>query len=138
MPVRRTLIAVTLAAMVGASCGGGEDDAGSAGGGGGGGGETVTLTAADFAFEPSELSARVGGSIELTNEDDTAHNFTAEESGLDEDVDAGGSGEIDLAQAEPGTHDLLCRFHPVTMTGRLEITAYTCGRQRPEVLPKTP
>ena len=127
MPVRRTLIALALAAVVGASCGGGDDDeGGSAGGGGGGaggaGGETVALTAADFAFEPSELSAGVGDSIEFTNEDDTAHNFTAEEAGLDEDVDAGATGTIDLGQVEPGTYDFVCSFHPDTMTGTLEIT----------------
>ncbi|HYZ46886.1 MAG TPA: cupredoxin domain-containing protein, partial [Actinomycetota bacterium] len=97
----------------GGSAGGGDED---------GGGGTVTLSAANFAFEPTSLSAAVGDTIELTNEDDAAHNFTAEEADLDEDIDAGSSTSIDLSDVEPGSYDFLCKFHPDSMTGTLEVT----------------
>lgn len=85
-------------------------------------GGTVTLTAAGFAFDPSELSAPAGGTIEFTNADEAPHTFTAEEAGIDVQADPGGSATIDLAGVEPGTYDFLCTIHPDTMTGTLEVT----------------
>jgi plastocyanin len=125
MTGRRLLIALATVALLGVACGGDDGGGGGSAGGGdedGGGGGTVTLSAANFAFEPTSLSAAVGDTIELTNEDDAAHNFTAEEADLDEDVDAGSSTSIDLSDVEPGSYDFLCKFHPDSMTGTLEVT----------------
>jgi plastocyanin len=122
------LIALATVALLGVACGGDDGGGGgSAGGGGqddggGGGGGAVTLSAANFAFEPTSLSAAVGDTIELTNEDDATHNFTAEEADLDQDVDAGSSTSIELSDVEPGSYDFLCKFHPDSMTGTLEVT----------------
>ena len=108
-----------------AACGGDDGGSESSGGGSEGGdaaaAEPVQVTTADFAFAPTDVSVAVGGSIELTNEDDTKHSLTAEEAGIDQDVDAGGSTTVDVADAEPGSYDFICKYHP-DMKGTLEIT----------------
>jgi plastocyanin len=122
--LRRLFAVLGFVALLGAACGGGDDSGGEAsgGGGGGGGGGTTTLTASDFAFSPTSLTVAAGDSIEVTNEDDAEHNFTAEDVGLDEDIEPGSSVTIDVGDAEPGTYDFHCEYHPDTMTGTLEVT----------------
>ena len=112
---RSLLIGLAVVAALSGACGG--DDPVPAGEGGG----TVALTAADFAFEPSSLSAAAGSTIEFSNEDDAKHNFTAEEAGLDEDADAASSVSISLADVEPGSYEFFCEYHPDSMTGTLEV-----------------
>ena len=114
------VVGLVLVAALGGACGG--DDPVPAGGEGNGAGESVALTAANFAFEPSSLSAAAGSTIELSNEDDAKHNFTSEEAGLDEDVDAASSVSISLADVEPGSYDFFCEYHRDSMIGTLEVT----------------
>nr|MBA2599375.1 cupredoxin domain-containing protein [Actinomycetota bacterium] len=124
----RSMIVMVMVAVLVAACGGdgGETTDGGGGGGddagGGGVGSSVTLTAANFAFEPESLTAATGDSIEYMNEDDAEHNISAEEAGLDEDVEAGSSTTVDLADVEPGTYDFICKYHPDSMKGTLEVT----------------
>ena len=124
MRYKRLVVVLACVAMLGAACGG--DDADDAGGptegGSDGGAQSVSLTASDFAFDPTELSAASGGSIEFTNEDDAEHNFTAEDAGINEDVDPSGSVSIDLTDVEAGSYEFFCEYHPDTMTGTLEVT----------------
>ncbi len=115
---RGMLAAVACVALLGVACGG-DDGGGEAAAGGGG---SVTLTAAEFAWDPTDLSVEAGGSIEVVNEDDAKHNFTVEDAGIDEDVDPDGSTTVDLADVEAGTYDFVCEYHPDTMTGTLEVT----------------
>jgi plastocyanin len=122
MRLRRLTIALALVALVGVACGGDDTSATGDAGTGDTGGGTATLTAANFAFDPSSLTAAAGDSIEFSNEDDTEHNFTVEDLGIDEDADPGGSTTIDLSSAEPGTYDFFCEYHKDTMTGTLEVT----------------
>jgi len=122
---RRMLATVGIVALLATACGG--DDGGSPAasgddGGGGGGGASVTVTAADFSFDPGSVTAASGDTIELSNEGESPHNLQAEEAGLDEDVDPGKTVSIDLADVEPGTYDFVCKFHPDDMKGTLEIT----------------
>jgi len=126
--IRRMLAALGIVALLATACGG--DDGGSpaasgddgGGGAGGGGGASVTLTAADFSFDPGSVTAAAGDTIELSNEGESPHNLQADEAGLDEDVDPGKTVAIDLADVEPGTYDFICKFHPDDMKGTLEIT----------------
>ncbi|MDQ5814712.1 MAG: cupredoxin domain-containing protein [Actinomycetota bacterium] len=121
----RSMIVMLMVAVLVAACGGDDGEVTSGGGGddtGGGGGSSVTLTAANFAFQPESLTAATGGSIEYMNEDDAEHNISAEEAGLDEDVEAGSSTTVDLADVEPGTYDFICKYHPDSMKGTLEVT----------------
>jgi cytochrome c oxidase subunit 2 len=128
MRMKRLLVAIAMVALLAAACGGDDGETGSGGAtggggdGGGGGGGSVTLTAANFAFQPESLTAAVGDSIEFMNEDDAKHNITAEDAGLDEDVDAGSSTTVDLADVEPGSYDFICEYHPDSMKGTLEVT----------------
>jgi len=124
--IRRMLATLGIVALLATACGG--DDGGSPaasgddGGGGAGGGTSVTVTAADFSFDPESVTAAAGDTIELSNEGESPHNLQAEEAGLDEDVDPGKTVSIDLADVEPGTYDFVCKFHPDDMKGTLEIT----------------
>lgn len=128
MSLRRGAAALTLVALLGAACGGGdaggEEDVGTdtGAGGGGGGSSAATLTASDFKWDPTSLTVAAGGTIELTNEDDAKHNITVEEAGIDEDVDPMGSVSVDVGDAEPGSYDFICEYHPDTMKGTLEVT----------------
>lgn len=120
------LAAIGCVALLGVACGGDDGGGGDAASGddaaAGGGGASVTLTAAEFAWDPADLSVAAGGSIELVNEDDAKHNITVEDAGIDEDVDPSGSTTVDLADVEAGTYDFVCEYHPDTMTGTLEVT----------------
>ena len=123
MSQRKSLVAVAgLVALMGAACGGDGEDGGAGAAGGGGGGGAVTLTAAEFAWDPDTLTATSGGSIELVNEDEAEHNLTIEDAGIDEDVAGGASVTVDLADVDAGSYDFVCEYHPDTMTGTLEIT----------------
>jgi plastocyanin len=119
MPLR-ALAVLGMVVALGVACGG--DEGGSGGGGASGGGGDVTLTASNFSFQPESLTAAPGDTIAFTNEDDTEHNFTAEDAGIDEDVDPGSSTSIALADVAPGTYDFHCEYHPQQMTGTLEVT----------------
>lgn len=109
------LVLAAGALLLTAACGGGDE-----GGDSGGGGGTVTVTAADFAFDPSEVTASAGDTIEFTNEDDAPHTFTAEEAGIDEEAAASGSASISLEGVEAGEYEFVCTIHP-EMTGTLTV-----------------
>ena len=117
MRLGRTLVALSIAAVVAAGCGGdsGGDTAGGAGGG------SVTLSAANSAFSPPDLAASIGDTIEFNNEDDAKHSFTAEDAGIDEDAEGGESVSIPLSNVEAGTYAFVCKYHP-DMKGTLEVT----------------
>ncbi len=120
----RLVIVTAIVALLAIACGGDDGEATNGGdtGGGGGGGSSVTLTAANFAFQPESLTAAAGDSIEYMNDYDAEHNFSAEDAGLDEDVEAKSSTTVDLADVEPGTYDFICKYHPDSMKGTLEVT----------------
>ena len=106
------IVLVGALALLGSACGGDDGDAG---------GDASALTAADLAFDPDTLSVAAGGSFEFTNEDDTEHNFTAEDAGINEDIGAGSSITVDLGDAKARSYDFFCEYHPA-MTGTLEVT----------------
>jgi cytochrome c oxidase subunit 2 len=121
--IKRMVATLGIVALLATACGGDEEGSPAASGdGGGGSGSSVTITAADFSFDPENVTAAAGDTIELSNEGDSPHNLQAEEAGLDEDVDPGETVSVDLADVEPGTYDFICKFHPDDMKGTLEIT----------------
>lgn len=117
--MKKMMIAgLAIAAIAAVGCGG-DSEAGS--GPDGGGGASVSLVAQDMKFSPASLSAASGSSIEFTNEDDAQHSFTAEDAGIDEEVDAKASTVVDLSDVDAGSYDFVCKFHP-GMKGTLEVT----------------
>jgi plastocyanin len=107
--MKRLAIVLSMAAVLGAACGGG-----------GGGGETTdSVIMVDNEFQPSEFTA-AGDSLSVTNEGQALHSFTVSDGGIDQDVQAGDSADIDLSGLEAGTFDLTCKYHP-EMTGSLTI-----------------
>ena len=121
--MRKIGIALGLVALLAltAACGGDDGADAAATGDSAATQEAVTLTATDMAFSPPTLEAPVGGSIEFVNDDDAKHSFTVEEAGIDTDADAGASATVDLGDAEAGSYDFICKYHP-DMKGTLEIT----------------
>ena len=116
-------MAVAFVALLGAACGGSDDGGETTGGDeAAAGGGAITLTAAEFAWDTSELTASAGDSIEVVNEDDAKHNLTIEDAGVDEDVDPNGTTTVALEGVAAGSYDFLCEYYPDTMTGTLEVT----------------
>jgi len=85
-------------------------------------GDTFTLTASNFAFDPSCFTARAAQSITIVNEDSADHTFTISGSQIDVTIPAGETfnGEPVSGVLEPGTYDFFCRFHP-SMTGTITV-----------------
>lgn len=125
--MRKTLmVLLAVVALLGVACGGsddeGEDTSAPAPAEEEDDGGAATLTAVNFAFDPPELTAATGGTIEFTNEDDTVHSFTIDDSDVDEDADGGASTTVDLGSLESGSYDFYCKYHKDSMTGTLEVT----------------
>jgi plastocyanin len=92
-------------------CGGGDDDDNGGGGGGGGGSggaaaSTVNLSAIDFKFDPSDVSAKKGVvEFKVKNDGQTTHALEVEGGGVEEvktsDIAPGDSAslKVDLSKA---------------------------------------
>jgi plastocyanin len=111
MRIARVLMALAAVALLGAACGGGGE--------GGDGPTTGSVTMRDDEFDPADFTAS-SDTVTVTNEGQAVHSFTVEDGGIDEQVQAGDSAEVDLSGLETGTHDLTCTFHPV-MTGSVTV-----------------
>lgn len=104
---------ICAAAVLLAACGGGAADSSS---------QPPDLTARDFAFKPTELTATAGEQTtwHLVNAGNTKHNVTIEELGVDQDVEVAGMTTFTFT-AEPGVYEYVCRFHASQMTGTLTV-----------------
>jgi len=83
-------------------------------------GETVQVKINDLAFSPTEITARVGDTIQWANGDFVDHTATAKGGEWDVMIVAGKQAELKLTRA--GTIDYYCRFHP-GMTGKITVLA---------------
>ena len=88
---------------------------------GGASGGLGTVTAQNVAFNPAELTVKVGDTVTFTNADDFAHTFTANDGEFDSGrVDGGGSFEFTPdAAGEIAFH---CKIH-TNMTGTITVEA---------------
>ncbi len=74
-------------------------------------GETVQVKITDLAFSPTEVTARVGDTVQWVNDDIVDHTATATKGGdWDVTIVAGKQAEQQLVRA--GEIDYFCRFHP--------------------------
>ena len=78
------------------------------------------MTAADIAFDPTELTVAAGETITLRNEDDVEHSFTIDDPEVDVEAEGGEEASV-TAPDEAGTYDFHCRYHPDQMTGTLTV-----------------
>jgi plastocyanin len=90
--------------------GGGDDDGGDDGGGASGGGAEVSMEG--IAFNPAEVTVKVGDTVTWTNNDSVDHDVTGDDF---ESGDAGGLASGDTFEHtfdEAGTFDYVCTVHP--------------------------
>jgi plastocyanin len=87
-------------------------------------GATLTITIADFAFDPNCFTASASQGISIVNQDDADHTFTVPDTSIDVPIAAGETfnGEPLAGGIEPGTYDFLCTLHP-TMAGQVTVVA---------------
>jgi plastocyanin len=82
---------------------------------------TVAVKIANFAFDPAQVSAKVGDTVTWTNNDSTGHTATVDgnETCTTTTLENGASGSITFTQT--GSYDFHCKIHP-NMTGKIEVT----------------
>jgi plastocyanin len=83
-------------------------------------GETIRVTIDKLKFDPAQVSAHVGDTIEWVSSDFVAHTATARNKDWDAAIPAKWIGRVTLQDA--GDVDYFCRFHP-NMTGRISVSA---------------
>jgi plastocyanin len=81
-------------------------------------GEVIKVKVKNLVFEPAQVTAHVGDSIEWINEDFIAHTATAGNKEWDVTIPANGSGRVTVQHA--GKVEYYCRFHP-NMIGALTV-----------------
>lgn len=79
---------------------------------------TIQITIEKLVYEPAEVEAKVGDTIEWINKDILAHTATARNG--DWDVMIGPHKTARLTVKKAGTFDYYCRFHP-NMKARLTV-----------------
>jgi plastocyanin len=72
--------------------------------------ETIQIVIQNLAFAPSEVSAKVGDTIEWVNKDVFAHTATARNG--DFDVNQPAKKTVTSVLNKAGTVEYYCRFHP--------------------------
>ena len=80
----------------------------------------ATVTIADFAFGPAELSVAAGTTVTFVNDDTAPHTATADDDSWDSgEIAPGASATVTFD--EPGTYTYHCNFHP-NMTATITVT----------------
>jgi plastocyanin len=82
--------------------------------------EIMQVKISDLAFSPTEITARVGDTVQWVNGDFVDHTATAKSGEWDVMIAAGKQAGLQLTRA--GTIDYFCRFHP-GMTGKITVRA---------------
>jgi plastocyanin len=78
-----------------------------------------TVSIEGFAFSPADLTAAVGDTLTVTNNDGAPHTLTADDGSFDTGrLNRGESAEITLTAA--GSFPYNCTFHPA-MTGTITV-----------------
>ncbi len=80
---------------------------------------TVQVTIDKLVYEPAEVSAKVGDTVEWINKDALVHSATARNG--DWDVMIGPNKTVLLVLKKAGAVDYFCKFHP-NMKGRVTVS----------------
>jgi plastocyanin len=81
-------------------------------------GEVVKVSIDDLAFQPADVTVRVGDRVEWVNDDFIDHTATATGGDWDVEIPVGASAGVELTRV--GKIDYFCRFHP-NMTGTIHV-----------------
>ena len=75
--------------------------------------EGLTIEAQDFQFSPSSSSGGAGETLTITvmNTGSASHTFTIDDAGIDEELAAGDSVDVDVTLPDSGSLRFYCRFH---------------------------
>jgi plastocyanin len=81
---------------------------------------SVDLKAADYSFQPTDLTLTAGqeATIAFKNGGSTEHNLTVEGLQVAEDVQPGKSAEVSVTPAA-GTYPFRCKYHSSQMMGTI-------------------
>lgn len=74
-------------------------------------GATVAVQIKDIAFKPHDVTAKVGQTIEWTNDDGVAHTVTAKADGIDSGMINAGS-KFSTKVTKAGKIKYICQIHP--------------------------
>ena len=112
---RIALLLCAALALAAAGCGGNDDDGGSsstsapAASSSGGG---VAIKMANIAFDPKDVTVKVGQKVTWTNDDSTDHNVTADSGADFKSDDFGKDGTFEFTPDKAGTIKYECTIHP--------------------------
>jgi plastocyanin len=122
---------VGVLVLAAAGCGG-DDGGGSAAAtsapatsdAGGGAGQEIQLSAQGFKWSPTnlELTSGTGYTVEVRNQDGAEHNFTFEQAGANQDVEANEDVKVTFTAPAAGSYEFVCKYHPAQMTGTVTVT----------------
>lgn len=86
-------------------------------------GESFTITMRGNVFVPECFTASASQRLILVNEDAALHSFTVEGTPIDVDIRAEETLDLDPVSGavEPGTYELICKYHQPAMTGQITI-----------------
>jgi plastocyanin len=118
--MRKILLAALIAALLVAACGGDDESEPAAGGDGGG---ATALALEDNAFSPRTIEGEPGATITLAleNTGKAEHTFTIEDQDIDEELEPGGTAQVDVEVPSSGSVEFICRYHEAGgMTGTLQ------------------
>jgi plastocyanin len=121
MKMRRILLALcAVVALAVAGCGGGDDNGGStasssapastSSSSSSGGGVAINMQ--NIAFDPKDVTVKVGQKVTWTNGDSTDHNVTADSGADFKSKDFGKGGTFSFTPTKAGTIKYECTIHP--------------------------
>jgi plastocyanin len=121
MNMRRILLALcAVVALAVAGCGGGDDNGGStasssapastSSSSSSGGGVAINMQ--NIAFDPKDVTVKVGQKVTWTNGDSTDHNVTADSGADFKSKDFGKGGTFSFTPTKAGTIKYECTIHP--------------------------
>jgi plastocyanin len=79
------------------------------------------LKAVDYAYEPTEFQVRTGDRVIFTNEGDSDHSFTVDETDIDSGPIASGDSKTIVIDLEAGEYSFHCTVIPYMVGGRLVV-----------------
>ncbi len=86
-------------------------------------GTVITITATDFKFDQTALTAKAGEAVTFTlkNDGEKEHNLTIEALKVDKDAEEGESASQTVTPTA-GTYEYFCHYHPDAMKGTLTVS----------------